>query len=113
MDDRGDLDNLTFSRCSQVLDNLLSTGVVYLQLILIIGRDACRRAPGDDSSIPGNVLLVREIRFGRMGNHLIGMANDFQLGYCCKSKMVSSESTFRARLIRDATEKFFRNNSES
>ncbi|CAN0089910.1 unnamed protein product [Scytosiphon promiscuus] len=46
-------------------------------------------ARGRDPSIPGNALWVEGIRFGRMGNLVLGLSNVFRLGMCCKSKMVS------------------------
>jgi len=79
---------------SRIPEDLLSVDM-SLQCIFAM-FDAWHNTPGEDSSIPGNVLLVREIHFGRMGNRLGGMANTFQVGYCCKSKVVSLTPTMDA-----------------
>ncbi|CAN0233246.1 unnamed protein product, partial [Scytosiphon promiscuus] len=55
----------------------------------VIPTEAEALARGDDPDIPGNVLWVEEIRFGRLGNRFLGLTNILQLGFCCKSKLVS------------------------
>ncbi|CAN0041429.1 unnamed protein product [Laminaria digitata] len=45
-------------------------------------------ARGQNVSIPGNVVTVEHLRFGRSGNRFRIAYQNLALGYCCKSKLV-------------------------
>ncbi|CAM9921042.1 unnamed protein product [Ectocarpus sp. 12 AP-2014] len=46
---------------------------------------------GDDgnTSAPGNVVVVTDFNYCRLGNRFISMSRSLSLGYCCKSRLVS------------------------
>ncbi|CAN0033849.1 unnamed protein product, partial [Ectocarpus sp. 6 AP-2014] len=44
---------------------------------------------GNSSTNPGNVFEVTSFDFGRMGNHFFALYRAINLGFCCKSKMVT------------------------
>ncbi|CAM9834683.1 unnamed protein product [Ectocarpus fasciculatus] len=41
------------------------------------------------SSMPGNVVVVNDFDYCRLGNRFISMSRSLSLGYCCKSRLVS------------------------
>lgn len=47
-------------------------------------------ARGRNASISGNVLVVRDVKSGRLGNHFLAISLALSLGFCCRSKLVST-----------------------
>eukprot|EP00903_Cladosiphon_okamuranus_P020100 g18458.t1 len=50
-------------------------------------EDADRR--GHDASVPGNVLVLQNFNYSRLGNRFVTLSRNLSLGFCCKSKLVS------------------------
>ncbi|CAN0085914.1 unnamed protein product, partial [Ectocarpus sp. 4 AP-2014] len=48
-----------------------------------------RGGDGENTSAPGNVVVVTDFNYCRLGNRFISMSRSLSLGYCCKSKLVS------------------------
>ncbi|CAN0323051.1 unnamed protein product [Pylaiella littoralis] len=42
----------------------------------------------ENTSLPGNIVTVKNLRWCRLGNHFVTVVWNMALGYCCKSKMV-------------------------
>lgn len=42
-----------------------------------------------NTSLPGNVVKVKNMSWCRLGNHFTALFRHLALGYCCKSKVVS------------------------
>lgn len=43
----------------------------------------------ENTSMPGNVVKVKNMSWCRLGNHFTTLFRNLALGYCCKSKVVS------------------------
>ncbi|CAN0058419.1 unnamed protein product [Ectocarpus sp. 6 AP-2014] len=48
-----------------------------------------RGGDGANTSVPGNVVVVTDFDYCRLGNRFISMSRSLSLGYCCKSRLVS------------------------
>ncbi|CAM9229439.1 unnamed protein product [Ectocarpus sp. 12 AP-2014] len=48
-----------------------------------------RGGDGGNTSAPGNVVVVTDFNYCRLGNRFISMSRSLSLGYCCKSSLVS------------------------
>lgn len=47
-------------------------------------------ARGRDPSISGNVVVLEDFNYSRLGNRFVTLSRSLSLGFCCKSKLVSS-----------------------
>lgn len=54
----------------------------------VIRKEEEALSRGQNVSIPGNVVTVQHLRFGRTGNRFRMAYRNMVLGYCCKSKLV-------------------------
>ncbi|CBJ33259.1 hypothetical protein Esi_0450_0011 [Ectocarpus siliculosus] len=48
-----------------------------------------RGGDGGNTSAPGNVVVVTDFNYCRLGNRFLSMGRSLSLGYCCKSRLVS------------------------
>ena len=56
----------------------------------IIPAEEEAEARGRDASISGNLLVVSDFKMARMGNRFVALSRSLSLGFCCKSKLVST-----------------------
>lgn len=56
-------------------------------------------AKGRDTSISGNVLVLEDFDYGRLGNRFVALSRSVSLGFCCKSKLVSTAAKASIRKL--------------
>lgn len=56
----------------------------------IISTEEDALAEGRDPDVLGNAVFSDHLNHGRMGNHYKMVSNILRVGFCCKSKLVST-----------------------